>query len=274
MKSILLHLQGGIRGLWVIDLALTLARRHAARLRGMTIADTRRLESIAASAESAISIVSEQSRLQLTHHVQGSVHQEFSQACLAAGVDFDVRRMTGDVRELLLFEAQLHDLLIAPCVALEPGDSSELAIPPRDLVNLLRTAPVPVLIPRGPLKGAPRVLMVYDGTAESSRLIRSFVKSELFDGGTHRLLAVGRTDREAEQSMRGIADYCRAAGMDCELGWAVGNLRSIVLPYTRKWEADLVVLGTVKGNPLVRRILGDVAEDVLTETHCGLYMAG
>jgi nucleotide-binding universal stress UspA family protein len=274
MKSILLHLQGGVRGLWVIDLALTLARRHAARLRGVTIADTRRMESIAANAESALSIVSEQTRMHVTRKVQESAHTDFSQACLAAGVDFDVRRMTGNVRDLLLSEAQLHDLLIAPCVALEAGDHSELAIAPRDLVNLLRAAPVPVLIPRGPIKAASRVLMVYDGTAESSRLIRSFVKSPLYVGGTHRLLAVGKTEREAQHALRGVADYCRAAGMDCELGWAVGNLRSVVLPFARKWEADLVVLGTVRGSPLVRRILGDVAEDVLTETPCGLYMAG
>lgn len=274
MKSILLHLGGGPRAGWVIDLAVRIARRHIARLRALTIADTARMESFASNGESALHTVAEQTRLHRVRTSQDAEQAEFTRACLAGGIDFDVRRLSGNTRELLLGEALLHDLMIAPYLPHEPGDDSGYPNPPGELVGLLRNSPTPVLIPRRAPQDAQRVLLVYDGTLESSRLIRSFVRTPLFERANHRLLAVGRTDDEAKHSLRAVADYCRAARFEAELGWAAGSLKTVVLPYVCKWEADLVALGAARGNHFLRRLQGDIAQDVLSQTACGLYLAG
>jgi hypothetical protein len=71
-------------------------------------------------------------------------------ACLAAGVNFDVRRESGDPFELLPREARYHDLVIAGCPAPNQRSSmdeeDEDAIKPRMLIELTLGGARPMLI--------------------------------------------------------------------------------------------------------------------------------
>jgi nucleotide-binding universal stress UspA family protein len=270
MASFLLYLSGTARGQGVIELAVSLARRHEARLRGITIADSRRVRSIVATCESAHHAVAEQSRLHKVQQAQADAHVEFTRLCLDAGVDFDVRRVTGDPREVLRSESQWHDLIVAPFLEGE----SDTGASPGELIDLVRSASAPVFIPRRAGAVPQRILLIYDGTTGSSRLVRSFIRAPLFPVASCRLLAVGPTEEQSRELLRNMHDYCRTAKFDTESGWAVGSVRSVVTNYAAKWDADVVALGAPPGNPLIRRLLGDTAEDILQHTRCGLLIAG
>src|SRR5690606_14475626 len=99
--SILLHLEGGERAPAVIDAGVRLARRHAARVRGLSLTDTRHFQSLASTCESAAGAVTEHSRLRLAEKRYSIARADLTQACLAANLNFDVRTLSGDPFELL-----------------------------------------------------------------------------------------------------------------------------------------------------------------------------
>ncbi len=273
MTSILLTLRGRSREHWIVDMTVSLARRHAARIRAVTIADERRVAALAIGCEAAHQLVEEQTRLHLLRQAHATAQAGFATSCLAAGVDFDVRRHSGDPLEILCSEAPWHDLVVAP-LSESRDEDAEPPLSARQLIELVRRTEVPVLIPRRPAEGPQRVLLVHDGTPDSNRLLRDFVRHPLFDEARHRVLTVGRTERAARDAARNVADYCRVARFETESGWVVGSLRNLLVPYASKWEADVVLLGAPRGNSLLRRFLGDTAQDVLLQTGCGVYLAG
>jgi nucleotide-binding universal stress UspA family protein len=68
-----------------------------------------------------------------------------------------------------------------------------------------------------------------------------------------------------------MADCCRIRRRAIETGSLCGPLRRVLIPYALQWEADLIVLGVARGNPMLRRLLGEPARDVLRKTGCALY---
>src|SRR5262245_28391255 len=95
LSSILLRLSGDDYSAAVIRGGVEIAQRHGARIRGLTIVDTRRIVQLR-ECETAAYAVFEHSKLERSRNDQASAQAQLTRACLDAGVNFDVRRMTGD----------------------------------------------------------------------------------------------------------------------------------------------------------------------------------
>ena len=113
LHSILLNLDGSSRARGVIEAGLRLAEAHQARLRGVTLVDTRRIRQLTATCESAAHVLEEQNRMHQAGSHQGLARADLSQACLAAGLNFDVRFMTGDPLVAIPSEARFHGIFLA-----------------------------------------------------------------------------------------------------------------------------------------------------------------
>jgi hypothetical protein len=256
----------------VIAAGVDLATRRNARVEGVTLTDRRRIEELN-SCEAAVYAAVEHGRLARSEDRQGSVRASLSRACLAAGLNFGVRRLAGDPFALLPTEAQFHDLTIAcwPDVDRESDDAPSLS--PAELIDLAHLGMQPLLVVRRQRQAADRVLLVYDGTPASSRAIRGFVSQQIAPHAVHRLLAITESESEGVQGMRQMADYCRSYNLVLESGWLRGSPRKTLHPYVEKWQADLVVLGLPRALGMVRRLLGDVAQRLLSSLSCALYAA-
>lgn len=274
LDSILVYLNGTSAAPSVIDASVVLARRHEARIRALTIADTRAAESLLAGCESAVFAVVEHERLSQVELKQVAAHAELATACLAAGVNFDVRRESGDPFELLPREAGYHDLVITACETVCPSsrDEESEAVDPRTVIDLSLAGARPMLVVRGSAAPPSRALLIYDGTAAAGRAIRNFLRQDLWPDMEARLLAVGATDDEARSLQREMADACRRYSVVPESGHLRGPLRRVLAPYAEQWQADLIVLCAGRANSFVRRMFGDAALDVLQKTSCALYL--
>lgn len=273
VHSVLLYLDGSASTEPVIEAGVNIATRHQARVRGVTLADTRSMKSLAANCEAAVYSVMEQGRLECFEQLRRTARVGLSQACLSAGLNFEVRHLSGDPFELLPLEAQFNDLVVTGYLGQDhAGDEEHLTA--RQLVELLFRGMQPLLVVRhkGHMPG--RALLVHDGTPAAARAIKTYVAQRLFPGAEHRLLAVGESEDHARQHLREMADYCRSQWLEFETGIACGSLRRMLLPYATKWQADLLVLGVTRGNRVLSRLLGDVARDVLRRTSCALYACG
>ncbi len=269
LNSVLLHLESVDQAQPVIRVGVNLARQTEARVRGLTLLDTRRADA-ASECESAAYAVIEHTRRSLAERVQGAVRAKLSDACLEAGLNFDVRRISGDPLQVLPQEARFHDLVITSVMAAERGTTStDWSL--RDLSKLIDRGVQPVLIVHPHQVAIDRVLLVYDGTEAAGRAIRSFLNQEIFTAAEHRLLAIGKTEESARHSLRDMADYCVARRPRLETGFTCGTPRRVLLPYAEKWQADLIVMGVEPGKRLLRWVFGHPAVNVLKRLSCGLY---
>ena len=271
VHSVLLYLNGLSSSDPVISVGVALASRQEARVRGITLVDTRRMESLTSTCESAVYVAMELNRMQDAEQLHRTARADLSQACLDAGLNFEVRQLSGDPLELLPQETQFSDLAIAS-LPIENGSAREHEqMSASQLVELLFRGVQPLLILRQQNRVPSRVLMVHDGTQAAARAIKLFIGQNLFPEAECRLLAVGATEKQARKHLSDMADYCLAYRRDLELGFARGSLRRVLLPYAKKWQADLMVLGVTRGNRVLSRLLGDVARDILTMSNCALY---
>jgi nucleotide-binding universal stress UspA family protein len=269
LHSVLLHLESVDQAQPVIRVGVNLARQTEARVRGLTLLDTRRCEA-AFECEGAGYAAIEQTRRSLTERVQGTVRARLSDACLEAGLNFDVRRISGDPLQVLQQEARFHDLMVTSVMAGNPGSTAtDWSLD--DLTSLIDRGVQPVLVVQPHQIAINRVLLVYDGTDAAGRAIRSFLSQGIFTAAEHRLLAIGKTEDAARHSLRDMADYCLARRPRLETGFACGTLRRVLLPYAEKWQADLIVMGVEPGKRLLRWAFGNPAVDVLKKLSCGLY---
>jgi nucleotide-binding universal stress UspA family protein len=70
-----------------------------------------------------------------------------------------------------------------------------------------------------------------------------------------------------------MGEYCLARRTHLETGCVCGSVRKVLLPYARKWQADLIVMGVQPGNRLLRWILGSTALQLMKKLRCGVYAA-
>jgi nucleotide-binding universal stress UspA family protein len=273
LHSVLLHFDSGQRGGSLIELGVSLARRSAGRVRGLSLVDTRRLAALSSTSEAACYTRSELDRLEQADAEQHSVRSLLSAACLSAGLDFDVRRVRGNPLEVLPLESQFHDLVVTSFPGPNAREAEGVSLSATDLVDLLASGVQPLLVVRSPQQRLGRVLLVGDGTPSSARAVRHFAQQNLLPDAELRLLAVGSCEAKARSTLREMADYCRSRHLVFESGWLCGTTRRDLIPYADKWGAELVVLGVQPAGRVVRRLWGEPAESILRTTDLALYAA-
>jgi nucleotide-binding universal stress UspA family protein len=272
LHSVLLHFSSAQHGDPVIELGVHLARRSSARVRGLSLVDTRRLAALSTS-EAACYANHESVRLHRVEAEQDGVRASLSQACLSAGIDFDVRRVRGNPLEVLPTESQFHDLVVTSFQRPGEPEFDDASLSATDLVELMFHGVQPLLVVRPRQQPIRRVLLVGDGTAPSARAVRQFLQQRLLPEAELRLLAIGPSEDRARATLREMSDYCRSRNLVFESGWLCGAARRVLVPYAHKWGADLVVLGVPRAARVVRCIWGEPAEQILQKTELALYAA-
>lgn len=273
LTSMLLLMDGAEQAAPVIRFGVSLATSASARVRGLTLVDTRDLEE-AQTCEAAVFLKSALTRQAVAERCQSSAREEMTRACLDAQLNFDVRRLAGDPLEVLPQEARYHDLVVtslAPADRQVPGDTPfSLSVP--DLTALLQRGVQPLLILPAGEQAIGRVLLVYDGSEAAGRTIRSYFSLGVLRDAEHRLLAIGRDESSVQSSLKEMADYCQARCPSLEIGFAVGRARRVLVPYAAKWQADLLVMGVSRSHRLLQYVLGHLSLDLSKDVKCGLFV--
>jgi nucleotide-binding universal stress UspA family protein len=273
LTSMLLLMEGAEQAAPVIRCGVELARSAEARVRGLTLVDTRHVDE-ARDSEVAICLTTAVTRQAFAERLHEGARAELSRACLEARLNFDVRRIAGDPLEVLPQEARFHDLIVT---AVAPADpklpyGATMTLSTGDLLTLLKRGVQPLLVLPQQQRSIERVLLVYDGSEAAGRTIRSYGKLGILQSADHRLLAIGRDESAAQAALMEMADYCRGFCPSLELGFAVGNTRRVLAPYAAKWQSDLLVLGVSRSHRLLHRLVGGVSLDLMRDVNCGLFV--
>ena len=266
LNSVLLYLEDERQAASVIRLGVSMAKYAKARVRGVTLIDTRPSEAAYAS-ESAAFAVSAISGNVLAEHHQSRLRADLSNACLKAGLNFDVRRFAGDPIEVLCKEGRFHDLVITSGYV----GTGSAGLSSVDLSDLVERGVQPLLVLHPAQHAVDRVLLVYDGSEASGRAIRSYLNLRVLPKADYRLLAIGDSEGTAHAALREMADYCHMHCAPLETGCVVGKPRRVLPAYIEKWQADLLVLGMSRGNRLLRCLFGDKSFELLPKSQCSIF---
>lgn len=266
LNSVLLYLEEEQQAQSVIHWGVKLAKQVKARVRGLTLVDTRASDDAHLSESAAYASLVNSHQL-LAEHQKNQLRSDLSQACLKAKLDFDVRSIAGNPLNLLPQEARFHDLVVT--AGFVGGDSAGLTS--ADLMDLVTRGVNPLLVLHPEQRAIERVLFVYDGSEAMGRAIRSYLSLGIMEKAQHRLLAIGENDQAARNALREMSDYCLVRRPHLETGFVVGKVRHVLLPYIKKWQADLAVIGMSRGNRLYRRLFGDCSVNILQQTSCALF---
>ncbi|MGD9633494.1 MAG: universal stress protein [Pirellulales bacterium] len=273
LTSMLLLMEGIEQAGSVIRCGVLLARDSEARLRGLTLVDTREVQH-PQDCEAAVYLTTAATRQALAERFHEGARAELSKACLNAKLNFDVRRLMGDPLEVLPQEARFHDLVVTSLGPLDPRlpVDATMRLSAADLMTLLQRGVQPLLVLPPEQEAIERVLLVYDGSEAAGRTIRSYLNLGVLREAECRLLAIGPDESSAQSSLMEMADYCRAKCPKLEMGFAVGRPRRVLVPYAAKWEAHLLVLGVSRSFRLLHRLMGQISLDLLADVKCGLFV--
>jgi len=274
LKSVLLYLQGAKQAAPLVDFGVTLARQADARVRGLTLVDTRGLEE-AEACESAAYLLIENTQRAVTETIHQGARAELSRACLEAQLNFDVRRASGNPLEILSAESRFHDLVIVSLERLDPRlgpGTTQPALTLKDMSRLLQRGVQPLLVMPRRRHVIERVLLVYDGSEASGRAIRCYLNLGVLRNAEHRLLAIGRNEAQARASLAEMAEYCASHCASIEMGYATGGVRRVLSSYAAKWEADMLIMGTGCSRDWVQRLAGRPSLDLAKSLQCALFV--
>jgi nucleotide-binding universal stress UspA family protein len=272
LTSLLLYLRGSCSAN-VINVGVDLARAASARLRGLTLVDTRRsLE--ACHSESAVYADIAQQRQAMIEQRHVRLRRDLSAACLEADLDFDLRRVAGDPFKILPRESQFHDLVVTSLGRGTKRLRADAERRGRELLRLLQAGMRPLIVVPSDKRQLERVLLVYDGSEASGQAIRSYLDLDPIPAAELRLLAIGPNEDAARHSLRDMADYCSARRKRFETGCVRGSLRRILAPYAGRWQADLVVLGVDRRRGLLPMLSSPCDWGGLAQQGCGVFLHG
>ncbi|MFO0946473.1 MAG: universal stress protein [Planctomycetota bacterium] len=267
LKSILLHLGGVRERANVIPCGVGIAQASQARICRDSLLDTRREDNLRLTCESAIHLYFEQEKRRQMERDLKAHRKDLTTACLAADLDFDVRRLIGNPVQELPGLAKFHNLFItAFSDRKSPG-----GLTGGQIIDLARRDARSILMLRESARPIQRVLRAADGFDASRNAIRVYLASRPFPDASHRVLGIAEQEMLARQWTHEVLGECRAKLGNVETGSLVGKPRRVLIPYLGKWEADMVVLGLPKALPVVDRLLGATALRVLTKTECVLF---
>ncbi|WP_437193462.1 universal stress protein [Planctomicrobium sp. SH527] len=252
-------------------MAVEIAKRHNAKLCGLAITDTSHLLEQINDEGSAASAAYEYMRLSDCEKNREELRSNFTFACLAAGLDFELQSRQGKASEILQRESRFYDLLITAVGLKDKSTPNELST--KYSLNTIFKSHAPTMVLREQATSIDRILLVHDGSTECSRTIKTFIAQDLFPNLTYRLLAIAPTQEEGEHLLRGQYELIKSKFESCELGYLVGNPAKVLPEYVNNWKADLVVYGVRKSSLVMDKVLGHVASRLISRTTASVYSA-
>lgn len=171
-----------------------------------------------------------------------------------AGITCRLLTREGPPAVLLGEEAQRHDLLILGR-RLDPKTGVGTA-PSEMLVDVLRHSPRPIILSGTQVARSSHVVIAYDGSAQASRTLQSFVTSGLFHGHPLHLVGVSNEPEQMSQILGRATDFLTVHCLRPEVHVLPNgsSAAQTLIEFAKSVSAGLMVLGAY-GQPWYKQLL-------------------
>lgn len=203
------------------------------------------------------------------------------------GIPAEVVMARGDARHLIPFYARKwsSDLIFVRAHVRKDLTHWMLGSVARAVVI---SAPCTVQIVRDAREGrahtrhCKRVVLATDGSETSTAAARSLARRPWPEGSEFRIVSVEepwaikpskvRYGEQAEEAVTGAEKVLTSAGLTAIGVVLSGNVKEVILEEARKWDADLIVVGSHGRRGFKRFLLGSVSEAVAMNAHCSVVV--
>ncbi len=273
LKRILVALSGTPFTPSAVARAVELAQVHDASITGVTIVDTERIGDVGpvpiGGGAAAHSLA--EHRLNITReHVEQEI-ANFEKACSNAGVPFAVFKEDGDAFDKLLELWRYHDITIIGLRGL--FEYGVVHNPDDQVIRLIKHGVRPIIAVSQEHKPIKRVLIAYNGNAESAMAIKRFAQYQLWPDLELKLVCFDFPEEKSTPLLADATTYLRAHGGDPTAESLPGYPEEGLLKHARSWDADLVVMGATSRGKILKLFKGTTALEALMHAGIPLFLS-
>jgi nucleotide-binding universal stress UspA family protein len=273
IKRILLGLGGTPYTDVAIERAVELAMAHGARITGVTVMDTKRVQQVGPipPGGDAYAARLREKRLAITEERIETAIEQFKKKCDKSNIPTKIERETGDPFESMIDHARYNDVTIFGLKSLfDYGFTME----PRDaLIRLVSQGVRPIIAVSPEYRLIRNVLIAYSGSMESAKAMRRCVQLNPWRNVRLRIVHFGRRDDGTQKLLADAADYCRDHGYPTETELVDQSAREHLIEYAQQNDMDLIVMGNSIRNLLLRHLLGDTVLNTIQQSDRPLFLA-
>ena len=123
-----------------------------------------------------------------------------------------------------------------------------------------------------------RVLLAIDGSETSAAAARALAGRPWPEGSEFRVVSVEEpwtiksSKMEPQEAVNSAEQVLASAGLKATGAVFSGNAKEVILEEARKWDADLIVVGSHGRRGFKRFLLGSVSEAVAMNAHCSVVV--
>lgn len=126
------------------------------------------------------------------------------------------------------------------------------------------------------LHSARRVLLATDGSETASTAVEALVGRPWPEGSEFRIVTVEEpwliSPTSERRNMNSAEQVLASAGLKATAVVLSGNPKEVILEEAKKWDADLIVVGSHGRRGIKRFLLGSVSEAVAMNAHCSVVV--
>lgn len=260
------------------EYAIQMGARHGAKVTGLAVVDERNIETTAApelymyKAPMVREELSEEAR-----QTARKLIDQFEASVKDSDVEFADTVEQGVPFERIIEDMKYHDLLV---IGREPHFFYHEPDQRTDTLEKVVTQGIsPVLVVADTFRPVEKVLLAYDGSLPSARVMQQFVQQQPF--GTEPTLEIvnvrSRSTKASEESnllLKLAESYCRGHGFNVSTASieAHGDTGAQILHHAEEIGADLVVAGAHAMSRVQKWVFGSATEHLLAESDLPLFL--
>lgn len=265
LKSILVGLDGSAFSQSALTLALRWAKAFSAQITGAAVVDEPGIRAIEAVPIGGAYIQAEQEGKNIADAKAKAQRflDVFSARCSTEGVTGTPLLLTGDPPEVILQEAQRHDVIL---LGIETFFRFETQTGPcNTLDHVLHSPPRPVVaVPETLTDGGP-VVIGYDGSVQSARTLSAYVDTGLAKTCENIVVTIDEDEDEAKSLAKKAADFLTLHGATVKVRPLETRIDPgpTLLEHTKQLNAQLLVMGAFGHSMLREFVFGSTTRTVL-----------
>lgn len=272
IKSVLVPYDGSNCSKSALSIAGSIAGLVGARVHGLFVDDIKAYSEIGVGQLLAASIVgspavpsprSAEVVLKLEEQYESRLKllkEEFRLVCTPGMLEGMFYSRIGDPAREIVEMAKTVDFVV---IGHDSGSEFHAG---RTSVDLLRTTTRPVLVVPCEPKGDEKILVAYDKSDASARVLRAAAElAEIADLGAVHLLTIDEDEEEAVERQSTAAQYLSHYDFEVTPVIRSGRPADVIREYADEIDASIVALGSFGHNRLHERIFGSTTFDILSK---------
>ncbi len=212
-------------------------------------------------------------RIERSHRLDEDAIAQFEDACKKANVPVNVIRREKDPLEALSELTRYYDL----CVLGARGWFDYKVMPePRDaLLNVIAGGVRPLLTITGEMKSIRSAVVGYNGSIESARTMKSFIKLALWPDMEIHIVCVGKpkTKEKPEEILDAAGAWAKTHGFEVKLAHCEGTPSKALHDYAMDVNAGVIAIGSSCRRVLVKRRFGKNVRTLLETSDLPLFLS-